>query len=719
MNDVQSEGRYLSLAVIGDGVSEIRLDHRGDSVNKLDESFTKELSAVLDAIRSDTSLRGVLLTSAKRAFLAGGDLNVLSQLCERPKEALVAFSVENGNVLRALEDLPVPVIAAINGYALGGGLELALCADYRILASDGRVGLPEVSFGSLPGGGGSVRLPRLTNCRVALDWIVGARPHEPQKALRDGVVDALAEPASLRQTALDWLHRAMGAELDWRERRRRRRSAFDLDDSAVEAARAKAQNGARFHPAALAVVDLFVRCAPLTRDAALIQEAETFAQLAKTPTARALVGTYICSQRIAKNSKSRAAEGSRVARAAVLGAGIMGGGIAFTSAINNIPVLLKDISPQALGLGTGEARKLLSKQVEAGRMPQERADTVLRSIVPLLEFENFDTVDIVVEAIVENLEIKRDVLANVEALVKPGTVLASNTSSLSIAEIAGGLKRPEDLVGLHFFNPVHQMPLVEVIRGPATREHAIATAVGYASAIGKTPLVVKDCPGFLVNRLLGAYMTAFLDLIHDGADFLKIDRVMEAWGWPMGPAYLMDVAGIDTLDRALTILGRAYPNVMATSYPTAIQLLAARKRYGQKSGAGFYKYQIDAKGKPRRSEDPQIGELWNQMQPQGPQSFDDEEIEERLMLAMVLESVRCFEEKVAAGAAEIDVGMRLGTGFPAHHGGPLWYADSIGSAEIMRRSDGYTSVGGLYRLDPNIGEFMRRGGRFYAANATL
>jgi len=717
MNDVQSEGRYLSLDVLGDGVMEIRLDHRGDSVNKLDERFTKELRVVLDRIRSDASLRGILLTSAKKAFLAGADLNVLSRLCERPEEALVAFSVENSNVLCALDDLPVPVIAAINGYALGGGLELALCADYRILASDGRVGLPEVSFGILPGWGGTVRLPRLTNCRVALDWIMGARPHEPQMALRDGLVDALAEPANLRQTALDWLRRAMGAELDWRERRRRRRSAFDLDHGAVEAARAKAQNGARFHPAALALVDLLVRCAPLTRDAALVHEAETFARLAKTPTARALVGAYVHSQRITKNSRSE--EGSRVARVAVLGAGIMGGGIAFTSAINDIPVLLKDISPQALDLGTGEVRKLLSKQVDAGRMPQERADAVLRSIVPLLEFEHFDTADIVVEAIVENLEIKQDVLASVEALVKPGTVLASNTSSLSIAEIAAALERPEDLVGLHFFNPVHQMPLVEVIRGSETREHAITTAVGYASAIGKTPLVVKDCPGFLVNRLLGAYMTAFLRLVHDGADFLRIDRVMEAWGWPMGPAYLMDVAGIDTLDKALTILGRAYPNVMATSYPTAIQLLAARKRHGQKSGAGFYEYQMDAKGKLRRSQDPEVGGVLDQAQPQGPKSFDDEEIEERLILAMVLEAARCFEEKVTGGAAEIDFGMRLGAGFPAHHGGPLWYADSIGSAQIVRRSERYASLDGLYRLDAGIGEFMRGGGRFYATNTSV
>jgi 3-hydroxyacyl-CoA dehydrogenase/enoyl-CoA hydratase/3-hydroxybutyryl-CoA epimerase/enoyl-CoA isomerase len=719
MNGIQREGRYLSLTRLGDGVMEITLDRRDDSINMLDEHFTSELGLLLDTIRSDGSLRGVLLSSAKRAFLVGADLNVLLKLCDRPAGELAAFSLENGKVLSTLEDLPVPVVVAINGYALGGGLELALCADYRVLASDGQVGLPEVSFGIVPGWGGTVRLPRLANCQVALDWIVGARPQMPPKALEDGVVDALSHPAQLRQTALHWLHRAMRDELDWRTRRRRCKGAFEFEDSAIALARDKAQKGARFLPAALAVVDLLVRCAPLDRDAALSHEAETFARLVKTPTARALVAAYLSNQRLTKSHKNQAVEGNRVGRAAVLGAGIMGGGIAFTSALNRIPVLLKDISKKALNLGTGEARKLLLKHVEAGRMPQEQADAVLASIVPVLEFEQFDTVDLVIEAVVESLDVKREVLANVESLVKPGTVLASNTSSLSIAEIAAALKRPEDMVGLHFFNPVHQMPLVEVIRGPATRAYAIATAVGYVSAMGKTPLVVKDCPGFLVNRLLGAYMTAFLRLVHDGADFLSVDRVMQAWGWPMGPAYLMDVAGIDTLDKALIILGKAYPNVMATPYPTAIQLLASQQRCGQKSAAGFYLYEIDSKGKPRRSEDPRIGEVLGQVQPRGRVNFADEEIEERLMLAMILEAARCFDEEVTAGAAEIDVGMRLGTGFPAHHGGPLWYADSMGSAEVIRRCERYASLGGLYEVRTNIAAFMRKGGRFYGSHASL
>ena len=713
------EGDLLSVTLLAGSFAEIIINSRRGEINKLDENFTKELSALLCILRAQATLRGILITSGKKAFLSGADMNVLSEICNRPTAALVEFSFENGRALSALEDVPVPVVAAINGYALGGGLEVALCADYRILASDGQVGLPEVGFGILPGWGGTTRLPRLTSGRVALDWIIGARPQIAQKALDDGVVDAIAEPARLRETALSWLNRASAGETDWRARRRRRQCPFELDDSALLHARENARKSARFNPAALAVADLLAECAPMTRDAALIKEAETFSWLAKTPTARALIAVFLSNQQIRKAVKNQAARGTVVRRAGVLGAGIMGGGIAYASAVNNIPVLLKDIRQEALNLGVCEAAKLLDKQVATGRMAQQQADSALASIVPALSFDQFDTVDLVVEAVVESLDVKHQVLVEVESRVRPGTVLASNTSSLAIGDIAVALRSPQRMVGMHFFNPVHQMPLVEVIRGPAADENAISTAIGYATAIGKTPLVVKDCPGFLINRLLGAYMTAFLMIVHEGADFLEIDRVMEAWGWPMGPAYLMDVAGIDTLDKALAILAEAYPTTMATSFRTAIQLLAAEKRYGQKNAAGFYVYETDARGRPRRCNEPRVSELLGRAQPHGPKHFDDHEIEERLMLAMILEAARCLEEQVVATAAEIDVGMRLATGFPAHHAGPLWYADSLGPAEVARRCERYSCFGGLYVVDSRIQSRMRAGVPFYARPAPV
>ena len=717
MSEQIFDGSFFQAFRLDGGIVEIRIDRKNEAVNKLDAHTTDELTVLLDQLATDAAMKGVLLTSGKDAFLMGADVNVLASMLDQPEDRLAAFSRDSGGVLTRLEDLPVPMVAAVNGYALGGGLEMALCSDYRVLATNGQVGLPEVSLGILPGFGGTVRLSRLTDTVTALEWLIGARPQKADAALKAGVVDALASPELLRDAALTWLNRAINGELDWKSRRERRRGPCALDESALAAARAGAQQQARNYPAGLVVVDLIETCAPLSRDAALPAESEAFARLAKTPTAKAMVGVFLAGQQLKKKSKQLAVQGRRVQRAAVLGAGIMGGGIAYTTAVNGMSVLLKDIAQSALDLGTGEARKLLRRQIDGGRMKPEKAEAILSSIHPTLSFKDFDRVDVVVEAVVENLSVKRQLLTEVESLVKPGTVIASNTSSLSIAEIAAALKRPEDVVGMHFFNPAHVMPLVEVVRGPKTSDVAVATIVSYAVAMGKTPLVVRDCAGFLINRLLGAYFTAFLQLVRDGADFVELDRVLESWGWPMGPAYLLDVAGLDTLDKALVILGKAYPEVMATPYSTAINLLAAQRRYGQKTGAGFYRYEPDAKGKPKRSRDAAAYELLEQIQPDGTRKFSDEEILDRMMLPMVIEAGRCLDEQIADGAVDIDAGMRLGTGFPAHHGGPLWYADTIGLCDILRRCERYQSLGGLYVAGAGLRRLASENRSFYGSAA--
>lgn len=712
MSNTLFSGQQFTATRLDDGVVELVLDRQGDSVNKLDTKLTAELSLALDAIDAATDVRGVLLTSGKDAFLAGADIMALKALFDEPREAVAAFSRDMSAVLTRLSDLPVPVVVAINGYALGGGLEVALCADYRVLADNGQIGFPEVGLGILPGAGGTVRTPRLTNAATALDWITGARNHKAAAALKAGMVDAIAAPAELRSTALTWLQRAMKGELDWRARREQQRGPFAVDEDAFAAARESAQRKARHYPAATLVIDLLASCSPLSRDASFAHEAAGMATLVHTPTAKALVGIFLASQQIKKKTHAQAS--AAVKRSAVLGAGIMGGGIAYTTAVRGMPVLLKDIAQPALDLGIGEARKLLAKQIEGGRMKPDKAEAILASITPMLEFEQFDTADIVVEAVVENLKVKQSVLAEVEARVKTGTVLASNTSSLSIADIASTLSRPEDVVGMHFFNPVHLMPLVEIVKGPQTREEAIAKTVGYALAMGKTPLVVKDCAGFLVNRILGAYFTALLQLIHDGVDFVRIDRVMESWGWPMGPAYLLDVAGIDTLDKAMAILAKAYPSVMGTDFQTAFQLLASEKRYGQKTGAGFYRYEPDAKGRPKRAGDPATYELLKPIQTNAGAGITDGEILDRMMIAMVLEADRCLEQGIAADMIDVDAGMRLGTGFPPHHGGPLWYADAQGLRQILDRAEALaTARGGLYSAGDGLRRRVAEAGSYY------
>ena len=710
-------GDCLYAELLDSGIAEIRLDRKHDTVNKLDASLLRELEQVLGNLRRQIDLRGVLVSSAKDAFLAGADIVVLWSMLQWPQQQLLEFCSDMQQSLTAISELPVPVACAINGYALGGGLEVALCADYRVLAADAQVGFPEVGLGILPGAGGTVRTPRLCNAATALEWIVGARTYRAAAALNAGVVDAVVHDGKLREMALDWLGRAIDGELDWRALREKRKGSFQIDEAAFNAARVQARKSSRNQPAALSVVDLLQQCAPLPRDAAFALEAQAFTRLIQSPAAKALVGSFLAGQQLKKKNRSQAASSRRVRRVGVLGAGIMGGGIAYASAVKGMPVLLKDVAQKALDLGTGEARKLLAKQVDGGRLQAERAEAILASISAQLDFKAFETVDVVVEAVVEDLRVKQAVFAEIEAHVLPGTVLASNTSSLLIRDIAAKVQRPHDVVGMHFFNPVPLMPLVEIVRGEKTRDEAVATAVSYAIAMGKTPLVVKDCAGFLINRLLGAYFVAFLLLIRDGADFVEIDRVMESWGWPMGPSYLLDVAGLDTLDKALIILGKAYPEVMGTQFETAIQCLAAEKRYGQKTGAGFFRYEADARGKPRRSGDPQTYQLLASIQPQGRSKPGDDEIFDRMMLPMILEAGRCLDEQIAQSALDIDAGMRLGTGFPAHHGGPLWLADFIGTANLVKRCVRYSHLGGLYSPGQGLRQLAAGNGKFYGSFA--
>lgn len=692
--------KSLRVVALDGGVLEIVLDRQSEPVNTVDRSLLTALDVVMSTVVTQET-KGVLISSAKSGFLAGANLDVLQDMQTATHEDRLEFLHFMDRVLTRLEDLQIPSVSAINGHALGGGLEVALSTDCRVAATDAKLGFPEIGFGILPGGTGSVRTPRLTDGATALDWLLTGRQYKAAEAKTAGMVDLVVEPDQLRAEALAWLKQAIQGGVDWQGRRVKRKGPFAMDAEVFAAARTQAKKNAQHCPAPLAIVELLERCAPLDRDQALKLEADTGAYLMGTQTAQALVAVFVSNLALKKIIKGQSGGGRPVKRAAVLGAGIMGGGVAYTSALKGTPVLLKDIAQPALDLGMREAQKLLSRQVVGHRLSQAQADAIHASIVPTLTLDEFGTVDIVVEAVVENIQVKQDVLKLVEASVKPGTVLASNTSSLSIGGIAGPLQRREDVVGMHFFNPVHMMPLVEVIKSPYSSEAAVATTVAYASAMGKTPLVVKDCPGFLVNRLLGAYFAAFLMLIRDGADFQHIDKVMEGWGWPMGPAYLLDVAGIDTLDKAMVILGEAYPDVMGATFTTAFRLLAEMKRYGQKTGAGFYRYEADAKGKPIRSYDPAIQGILAPIQT-GTRVFADQDILDRMMLAMLLEADRCLEEQVVGSAIEVDAGMRLGTGFPAHHCGPLWYADRLGLSEVLSRCEAYRPLGGLYHAGAGL-----------------
>lgn len=701
MNTLVFEGDYLVVGKLANGMLELKLDRKQGSTNVLDHGAIAELSTAIDLITNKADCRGLLISSAKDSFLAGADLSTLQDMLTWDRQTLVTFCSHAHAALGKLGSLPVPVACAINGNALGGGLELALCADHRVLADNGRVGFPEAGLGILPALGGTVRTARLASTEVALGWLLGAKTYKAGDALSAGMVDGIAPAADLQAAALDWLNAAADDTAKWTARRARLAGPSAHDKAQLKDARPKAEARAGHYPAALAILELLEQSAGESLGQALTLEAETFARLMHAPTTHALINNMLAGMRVRQRMRRRLAQSASITTAGVVGAGIMGGGIAYATATGGVSVILKDIREEALDKGIDEARKLLGKQVSTGRLGAEQAEKLLGSIKPTLEFTDFKHTEIVVEAVVEDLGIKQRLFAELERHTRPGTVLASNTSSLSITDIAANLQRPQHVVGMHFFNPVPIMPLVEIIRGPDTHDDAIVKAISYAQVMGKTPLVVKDCAGFLVNRILGAYFTAFLLLLRDGVDHERIDRVMEAWGWPMGPSYLLDVAGLDTIVKALAILGKAYPSVMGTSFQTAAQVLVAAGRLGQKSGAGFYRYTADTQNRPRKASDPTVATVLEGLRAQQI-TASDEEIVDRLMLAMVLEAERCVDEQVVEDPDDVDLGMRLGTGFPAHHGGPLWLVKAWGARNVVDRCARYRPLGGLYEPGPGL-----------------
>ncbi|MBK0114038.1 MULTISPECIES: fatty acid oxidation complex subunit alpha FadB [unclassified Delftia] len=714
------QGQCVQLAALQDeGVYEVCFDRQGESINKFDARTIDELGQVVALLKSLPDLRGVLATSAKEVFIVGADITEFGEKFRKPAAEITADVLRSNEVFIGFEDLPVPSVVAINGFALGGGLEFVLANALRVMSETAQVGVPEVKLGLFPGFGGTVRLVRVAGPGAACEWVASGKPAGAAAALHAGVVDEVTPAATLREHALQCLRRAIAGEIDWQGRQQRKREPLASPAAQLEQefadARARAQKAAAAHqPAALAAVDMMRRGASLEREAALRLEAEVFGEIAKTQAARAMVQTFLNEQAIKKIARQAGKSGRPVQRAAVIGAGIMGGGIAFTSALKGVPVQLHDIRAEALELGMAEAQKQLDRQLKSGRISAEKSAQVRAAIAPQLGSGGYVGVDFAIEAVVENLEVKRRLLAELEGHLAQGAIIASNTSSLRIDDMASALRAPDRLVGMHFFNPVPVMPLVEVVRGSQSSDAAVATAVAYATAMGKTAIVVRDCPGFLVNRVLTAYMNAFLGLIAEGADFVAIDQAMEGFGWPMGPAYLEDVVGIDTGSHVNQVISAGYPERMPQLEDDALRLMARQGRFGQKSGLGFYQYQSSSSGKPVRSPAADSHDLLQQaLQPQGRREFTPQEIVDRMMLPMVLEAANALLDGVVGTAAEVDLAMQLGLGFPAYAGGPLQYADWLGLDELLRRCDRLQSHGPAYTPRQQLRDRAASGARFY------
>lgn len=713
------EGQAIKLKNLDEGFIELHFDLQGESVNKLNTVTMNELSESLDILEKASDCKGLLLTSGKSVFIVGADVMEFESLFDAEQDVILEHLSKNNSIFCRLEELPFPTVVAINGFALGGGFETCLSCDFRVASTEAKVGLPEIKLGLIPGWGGTVRLPRVAGLDVAVEWIASGKDQKPDVALNAGAVDGVVAPEKLYESALDVLKRAAQGKLDIQSRREQKKAPLKHNDIeallAFESSKAfiAAQAG-RNYPAPVASVKSMQEGAKMGRDDALKIESGRFAKLAKTEVAKSLVGLFISDQLISKKAKSwEKKSDKKVERAAVLGAGIMGGGIAYQSAYKGTPIVMKDIAQAGIDLGMSEASKLLAKRVDRGRMSNADMAKTLTRINPALSYEGFDDVDVVVEAVVENPKVKCAVLSETEGEISDDTILCSNTSTISIDFLAESLKRPENFCGMHFFNPVHAMPLVEVIRGKKTSDNAIARTVAYANKLGKKAIVVNDCPGFLVNRVLFPYFAGFSMLLRDGADFLAVDKVMERWGWPMGPAYLMDVVGIDTGVHAEAVMAKGFPERMKRDFKAASDVLFEAKRFGQKNSKGFYNYEPDKKGKPQKVP---TEESYALLKPHctDTKEFSDEEIIARLMVPMATELMRCLEEGIVSSVQEADMALIYGLGFPPFKGGVFRWIDSLGLAAFAEMAKPLEHLSPLYQLTDGFNKRLDANQSYYS-----
>lgn len=710
-------GNAIQVQMHDTRLAKLTFDLKNQSVNTLSAAALIELKEALEVIANTSDIKGLMLCSAKSSFIVGADITEFLGFFSGDEQDLIDANMQVNATFNVLEDLAIPSVSLINGLALGGGFEVCLSTDYRIMVPEAKVGLPEVKLGIFPGWGGTVRLPRLIGLDNAIEWICAAKDKKSAVALKDGAVDAVVEADQLFEAGAHLLNQCIAGELDYQARRTVKTSKLPLSPMeqmmAFETSKGFVAGKAGPHyPSPLTAIKTMQKHASMGRDKALAVEAKGFAKMAQTPVAANLVGIFLADQYLKRTVKALSPKATKVKRAAVLGAGIMGGGIAYQSAFKNVPIIMKDIAEEAIQLGLDEATGILQKRVSRGQMKPVQMANVLNNIRPTLNYADIQDVDLVVEAVVENPKVKASVLAQIEENTGANTVITSNTSTISIDLLAKSLNDPSRFCGMHFFNPVHKMPLVEIIRGAESSEETIATTVAYADAMGKKPIVVNDCPGFFVNRVLFPYFGGFGILLEKGVDFSRIDKLMERFGWPMGPAYLLDVVGIDTAHHAQAVMAQGFPERMAGQGEAAVNLMYRLERFGQKNKQGFYNYEKDRKGRLQKQIDPNlVTSLANLCE--APEEFSDEQIIDFLMIPLCLEVARCLEENIVASPAEADLALVYGIGFPPFLGGALKYIDTIGLQNFCERADALSHYSPLYSVPSQMRKMASSGETFY------
>lgn len=668
---------------VQDEIAWIRLDQPGRSVNVLSRGLIEAFAEVIRELESAAVKAAVILSSKPGVWIAGADIEEFGGL-ETAADG-ERMSSTGHELLGRLERLRIPVVAAIDGAALGGGLEVALACSYRI-ATDSpktRLGLPEVQLGILPGAGGTQRLPRLVGLRAALDLMLTGRQLDARRARRIGLVDEVVPVAALERISAQ-VANALAAGRKQPRAGRPKGSPQWVENLPVMRGviLRKAREGVMkktrgLYPAPLKILDVVGEGLDMPVDDALRLESKAFGELSVTPEARSLTHVFLAST-AAKNDPQLPGkpEARTVDRVAVVGAGFMGAGIAVVAAENAMRVRLKDVTPEAVARGAKIAIGSLTKRAKKRRRPDHEVVALTDRIEPTSEYTGFGTTDLVVEAVFEDIDLKHRVLREIEAASSEIVVLGSNTSTIPISTLAEAVERPGNLIGLHFFSPVEKMPLLEIIITPQTDPVVAATSHRWAKRIGKTPVIVNDGPGFYVNRILGPYMNEAALLLEEGASIEAVDDAMTAWGFPVGPITLYDEVGLDVALKSGKILEEAFGERMRPN--VVVPRLVEDERLGRKNGRGFFRYDDGEKGSPDSSVYPLIGSPARRQ-------FTAAEIQERLALGMINEAVRCLEDGVLRSARDGDVGAVMGIGFPPFRGGPFWYLGREGPGEVVQR----------------------------------
>ena len=634
-------------------------------VNALSPGVVEGLKAAIEQANADAEVRAIVVIGAGRTFIAGADVH------EFQKPTAGAYVAEIRGCLSTIENSAKPVVMAIHGAALGGGLETAMAGHYRLIASAAQVGQPEVKLGLIPGAGGTLRLPRLAGVAKAVEMCAFGAPVKAQEALAAGIVDQIID-GDLRAGAVAFAREV--ADKPIRRTRDRNEKLANADPAIFSAAIEQAHKKMRGQEAPLFAIQAVEAGSTLSFETGAFFEAVTFEDIPTRPQSKALIYAFFAERAVTKiPGISSSTPTYDIARAAIVGAGTMGGGIAMAFVNAGIPVLIKETSQEALDRGMTNIRR------NYARLPQEAADQKLAMITPQLTFDGFDQADIIVEAVFENLAVKQQVFREIDGIAKPGCVLATNTSSLDIDQIAAATARPEMVIGLHFFSPANIMRLVEIVRGSATRPEVTATAAALAKRLGKIGVIAGNCPGFIGNRMINVYGREAQLLLEEGATVEDVNQALFDFGMAMGPLAMFDLVGNDVMRDIAAISDTA-----AARRPLVLPKLCALGRLGQKTGKGWSQY--DENRKP--SADPEVAALIESTARAAGierRVISKDEIVDRCILALVNEGARILEEGMALRASDIDVIYLTGYGFPAWRGGPMFYADTIGLGNVVTR----------------------------------